>query len=619
MTAFISPPPRLQFFTNAGVPMAGGFLYTYAAGTTTPLTTYTDSTGLVANTNPVILDSRGEASIWLSTVGYKFKLATPANVDVWTQDNITSYQFSSNLISYTPAGTGAVVTTVQAKLRESASVKDFGAVGDNSTNDTAAINLAIAALNAGQIKALYFPAGTYVCTGSLTTITKDGVTLYGDGPRLSVLSQTANVDTLTFSNVAPATNRINDIFLSNFGISYGAITAPTAGRALVLIRPGRSYISNFDIRSVYQGIDCQGGSGTHISNLAIAGAFTWSSVATGSFLLKFQQHAASLEIPSEIFVSGFNVKGSSPLYLSNAIIVQACDGLWFNTGHAGFSYNAGLYINPQAVATGYVINLEFVNVYFDGGDFPLTQTNPATSNILLQGSVVPTVTHISFIGCTFKNFRGNGFSAVQSNLTDLRVIGSEFSNNGGYGLICNGLQNLIVSNNFFKNNNGDNVSADCITLVGVVGGIVTGNQALSGTFAHAVGININVTCSDLVVQNNLVGSTHVLDFNCISVTRIQFGGNRKVGADPTVVAVDGFVLPLGYDVVTVTGNTNFSNIGNTIVPWNKVTLRFTGTPTAVDAAGNIKLAGNFVATADSTLTMMGVSSTVYTEVSRAIV
>lgn len=90
MTAFISPPPRLQFFTNAGVPMASGLLYTYAAGTTTPLVTYTNSTGLVANTNPVILDSRGEASIWLGGVGYKFKLATPANVDVWTQDNIYS-------------------------------------------------------------------------------------------------------------------------------------------------------------------------------------------------------------------------------------------------------------------------------------------------------------------------------------------------------------------------------------------------------------------------------------------------------------------------------------------------------------------------------------------------
>ena len=87
--AILSPSPKLQFFTNAGVPMAGGLLYTYAAGTTTPLVTYTDSTGLVANTNPIILDSRGEASIWLSTVAYKFKLATPAAVEIWTQDNIT--------------------------------------------------------------------------------------------------------------------------------------------------------------------------------------------------------------------------------------------------------------------------------------------------------------------------------------------------------------------------------------------------------------------------------------------------------------------------------------------------------------------------------------------------
>lgn len=69
MTAFISPPPRLQFFTNAGVPMAGGFLYTYAAGTTTPLVTYTDSTGLIANTNPVVLDSRGRQAFGYRRLG----------------------------------------------------------------------------------------------------------------------------------------------------------------------------------------------------------------------------------------------------------------------------------------------------------------------------------------------------------------------------------------------------------------------------------------------------------------------------------------------------------------------------------------------------------------------
>ena len=50
----ISPTPKLQFLDANGAPLAGGLLYTYAAGTTTPLASYTDSTGVTANTNPVV-------------------------------------------------------------------------------------------------------------------------------------------------------------------------------------------------------------------------------------------------------------------------------------------------------------------------------------------------------------------------------------------------------------------------------------------------------------------------------------------------------------------------------------------------------------------------------------
>lgn len=70
MTVALSALP--QFFDNAGNPLSGGKVYTYAAGTLTPLSTYTDRGGLTPNANPVVLDSAGRADIWLSTnVAYK--------------------------------------------------------------------------------------------------------------------------------------------------------------------------------------------------------------------------------------------------------------------------------------------------------------------------------------------------------------------------------------------------------------------------------------------------------------------------------------------------------------------------------------------------------------------
>ena len=69
-----------QFFDNNGQPLSGGKIYTYAAGTTVPLATYTARDGLTANANPIILDSAGRtpAQIW-STEGllYKYGFLSP--------------------------------------------------------------------------------------------------------------------------------------------------------------------------------------------------------------------------------------------------------------------------------------------------------------------------------------------------------------------------------------------------------------------------------------------------------------------------------------------------------------------------------------------------------------
>jgi len=88
--AALTPTAKMQFFKADGIPLAGGKLYTYTAGTTTPQTTYTDSSGGTANTNPVILDSRGEANIWLGGATYKFKLTDANDVEIWTVDNISA-------------------------------------------------------------------------------------------------------------------------------------------------------------------------------------------------------------------------------------------------------------------------------------------------------------------------------------------------------------------------------------------------------------------------------------------------------------------------------------------------------------------------------------------------
>ena len=90
MTAALTPVPKIQFFADDGTPLVGGKLYTYAAGTTTPLATYTTYAGTVANTNPVILDSRGEANVWLTSgVLYKLALYDADNALIWTVDNVS--------------------------------------------------------------------------------------------------------------------------------------------------------------------------------------------------------------------------------------------------------------------------------------------------------------------------------------------------------------------------------------------------------------------------------------------------------------------------------------------------------------------------------------------------
>jgi len=108
MSYLLSPVGNgVAFFNNVGIPLSGGQINTYQAGSTTPLTTYTDSTGTVANSNPIVLGTSGRPpnEIWLNNgYSYKFVLSDASSNVIATYDNLYGIPSSTSSSSTLPSG-----------------------------------------------------------------------------------------------------------------------------------------------------------------------------------------------------------------------------------------------------------------------------------------------------------------------------------------------------------------------------------------------------------------------------------------------------------------------------------------------------------------------------------
>ena len=198
-TVALAPLAKQRFVDNNGNPLAGGRVFTYAPASTTKQATYTDSTGATPNQNPVLLDGRGEAQIWLdTTLTYKL-VAAPANDTdpptnpFWTVDGVagsaasgvlaafTAFAASllssigSSLVGFLQAGAGAVLRSLQAELRDTIKAAHFGALGNsngasgNGHDDTAAIQAGLDYLGTigGGTLLLTKASGSYRITSGL--------------------------------------------------------------------------------------------------------------------------------------------------------------------------------------------------------------------------------------------------------------------------------------------------------------------------------------------------------------------------------------------------------------------------------------------------------------------
>jgi hypothetical protein len=126
--------PKFKGWTTTGKPLSGGKLYSYEPNSSTPKALYSNKSMTTAHTNPVILDSYGEAAIW-SKGPVKLVLKTSADVLVWTLDYV-------NGIGGTDGN-----STIFPEL--------YGAIGDGTTDDTLAVEAAIAACPAAGCRMIF--------------------------------------------------------------------------------------------------------------------------------------------------------------------------------------------------------------------------------------------------------------------------------------------------------------------------------------------------------------------------------------------------------------------------------------------------------------------------------
>ena len=177
-----------QFLTNAGTPLSGGLIYTYQAGSSTPLATYTDNSGNVANANPIVLgsDGRPATEIWMTYgYNYKFVLKDSAGVLIQTYDKL--YGILGTIPSSTPSLPSGVI------------VLWSGATGS-------------------------IPSGYYLCDGANGTPDLRNRFIVGAGSTYAVAATGGSADAVVVSHTHTAT-AVDSGHLHTYSANNGNINA----------------------------------------------------------------------------------------------------------------------------------------------------------------------------------------------------------------------------------------------------------------------------------------------------------------------------------------------------------------------------------------------------------
>lgn len=453
-------------------------------------------------------------------------IATQADTNTGTDDAkaITSLKLKNRTLA--PTG-GNTARTLQAIFGDHLSVKDFGAVGNGITNDTAAFQAAHDALPAGG-GAIFVPAGTYLIRPTIT-LTKP-IVIQGTGQHSAVL--TTDQATGTLFSASGSGTQFRDLRIT-------ASVTRTAGEFIYFPIASRAVVSRVYMTGYFIGIRISGGATCTIEDCSMrdgaaggGGAGILLDDATSQVNDAVIRHV-TMDAPSGAQPSaGIQIKAGSAVQITDCDIIHHTDCLLINPGNGQLvgsvwglnsffdTANRGIIVLPSG--TGNVQRLKFTNCW---------ASSHTSNGITLNNTGSGVLTEVEFVNVTALLNGGAGLS-LTAGCSDVTVLGGNFGGNTSHGILVN----------------------DGISEFSIIGARAKDLGSTSGNGGR--GILVSGTSHDFytIAHNDLRGNTAgaLLDQGTGTNARVRDNlGHNPVGASAITVGGSPFTYTAGHSPETV--------------------------------------------------------------------